>query len=324
MLRNGAEPRNSAGLRNDAHAWTVILAGGEGTRLQPLTRLISGDNRPKQFCPIFGGETLLAQTRTRLANAIAPERTMFVVTQSHERFYAEQLAEVNPARLVVQPSNRGTAAAILYSSLRVSRQDPEATAVFFPADHHYSEEPPLIGAVESAFEVARGEPGSIVLLGAEPQSAEVEYGWIEPGPDHDSRSGKCSRVNRFWEKPSPQMAQDLLGQGCLWNTFVMVGQIRAFLDAFEAALPELFHTFEPIAGAASPELERKRVTHVYRKIEPADFSRQVLSTYTDRLVVLRLGDTHWSDLGKPERVMATLKKKGVETASWARALAAGA
>jgi len=84
---------------NDALArrWGVVLAGGDGKRLLPLTRKISGDDRPKQFCALTGGETLLDQTRRRLSGMIEDEQTLLVLTQTHERFYADQLEGVVPS-----------------------------------------------------------------------------------------------------------------------------------------------------------------------------------------------------------------------------------
>src|SRR5438132_446793 len=108
------------------HTWAVILAGGEGMRLRSLTQLVCGDNRPKQFVPIFGDRTLLSQTRQRLAKAVPAERTVFVVVKAHQRFYARELADVAPSRIVVQPNNKGTAAAIAYSLIRILQEDPDA------------------------------------------------------------------------------------------------------------------------------------------------------------------------------------------------------
>src|ERR1044072_8842110 len=88
-----------------AHRWGIILAGGEGARLRSLTRAIVGDERPKQFCPILGDETLLDQTRNRVALAVPPQRTLFVVTRTHEQFYRSHLCDVPPELLVVQPKN---------------------------------------------------------------------------------------------------------------------------------------------------------------------------------------------------------------------------
>src|ERR1051325_10886398 len=89
--------------------WAVILAGGDGTRLQSMTRAITGDNRPKQFVPVIGGSTLLNQTRRRVASSIEPSRTLIVATQKHRRYYEPIAHEVSTDLLLEQPVNKGTA-----------------------------------------------------------------------------------------------------------------------------------------------------------------------------------------------------------------------
>src|SRR5713226_8527611 len=121
---------------NHKHRWGVILSGGDGIRLRPLTRLLTGDDRPKQFCRLLGEKTLLAETRHRVAQTVRPDRTLFVLTRSHEPFYAAELAEVPPTQMVVQPSNRGTLPAILWSLTHLVRLDQRAAVAFFPSDHH--------------------------------------------------------------------------------------------------------------------------------------------------------------------------------------------
>src|ERR1044071_2139710 len=97
------------GMRNQ---WAIILAGGDGTRLQSMTRAITGDNRPKQFAAVVGRSTLLDQTRRRVAMSVAPERTLIVVTEKHRRFYKPLAKEISSSLLLEQPSNKGTAPAI--------------------------------------------------------------------------------------------------------------------------------------------------------------------------------------------------------------------
>jgi mannose-1-phosphate guanylyltransferase len=307
-------------MTHNQQPWAVILAGGDGIRLQPLTQLVCGDNRPKQFCPLFGGESLLAETRNRVARLVSPERTLLVLTKDHEPFYAAELDGIEAPRLVIQPENKGTAAAMLYSLLRIARTGEDGIVAFLPSDHYYSEDSPFLTSLEHAVRIAQSDAHSIVLLGAVPQHPEVEYGWIEPGVELADYPGRCSRVNRFWEKPSLEFAQKLLGLGCLWNTFVMVGRATAFLQIIRALLPEMHRAFDPLTRLTSGDFETETARRVYRTLAPADFSRQVLSKSAERLVVLRLDDTCWSDLGKPERVMATLNRTGIMP-SWTKALA---
>src|SRR5215208_4223860 len=113
------------------HEWAVILAGGDGTRLKCLSRKIAGDERPKQFCSLLGKRTLLEETQRRAALELAPERTVCVVNCAHEEFYAPILRREAAQSIVVQPRNRGTAPAILYSLLRIAAVDPKAIVAFF-------------------------------------------------------------------------------------------------------------------------------------------------------------------------------------------------
>jgi mannose-1-phosphate guanylyltransferase len=293
----------------ESRRWGVILAGGEGTRLKPLSRLIAGDNRPKQFCALFGATSLLARTRRRIAPAISPDRILFVVVKDHERFYLPELADVDGERIVVQPSNRGTTAAIVYSLLRLTRLDGDPTVAFFPADHHYADERQFTCSVNEAFDVVNRRPDLLVLLGAKAENPQVEYGWIEPGCRLDSgRKPAAFRVNRFWEKPTAQLARTLMGRGCLWNTFVLAGRALTFLEVLEATMPEGLKAFKPVAGALTKAEETERGSELYRALAAGDFSRDILTGCADKLAVLRMDAAGWDDLGTPEGVFAAMRR----------------
>ena len=113
------EQNNFANARRDE--WAVILAGGDGTRLKSLTRHIAGDERPKQFCSVLGGDTLLEETQDRAALEFAPKRTLYLVNRAHENFYRPLLINEPTENLIVQPSNRGTWASMRLGFSQTSR-----------------------------------------------------------------------------------------------------------------------------------------------------------------------------------------------------------
>jgi mannose-1-phosphate guanylyltransferase len=286
--------------------WGVILAGGDGTRLQRLTRLICGDDRPKQFCPLVGNVTLLEQTRQRAERSIPREQILVPLTRSHRAFYLQELG-IRPSQRIVQPANKGTAPPILYSLLSIEQHDTDAIVAILPCDHHYSDERTFTAALESAFEIAAQRSDSVVLLGAPAEGPEIEYGWIELGP---SAGGASFHVQGFWEKPSLHVARDLFEQGSLWNTFVMVGHVRGFLEMVNVALGGLVDAFRVCQMWTGNEVHIQ--DSLYDGIHSVNFSHAVLSALTTRLLALRLGHAGWCDLGHPERVMEVLRITGLE------------
>lgn len=310
---------NSARCGSARSRWGVILAGGDGTRLQPLTRLACGEDRPKQFCPLLGGETLLAHTQQRISGIIDPDRVLFVLTKKHERFYQKELAYVPAIQKIVQPHNQGTLPAILWSLLYLFRGDEGALVAFFPSDHYFANEDAFIATVEDAFNYVGQERGAVILLGAGAERPETGYGWIEPGsPAASELPGSFVPVRRFWEKPSLEIAGELLKQGCLWNTFVMVGSVGAFLGMIRQTAPVLFKTFKAVLLGSEFESEEQKMHSVYAGLDPTDFSRKVLALSTDSLLVANCGEVGWSDLGEPRRFIAALTRNGVEN-PWATA-----
>src|SRR5689334_9682676 len=295
------------GMRNQ---WAIILAGGDGTRLQSMTRAITGDNRPKQFVPVIGRSTLLDQTRQRVALSFDQSRTLIVVTQKHRRFYEPLANEIPPGLLLEQPVNKGTAPAILYALLRVATKSPNAIVALFPSDHFFADDEEFMSHIDVAIDAVKVQPGNVMLLGITPTAAETEYGWIEPQPSILASAEKSiTRVRKFWEKPGANLASSLMKRGCLWNSFVMVGRVDALLKMTRAALPELYDAF----AAITPAFETAALAELYSRIDDSNFSHQVLAVRPEDLMVMRVGDVGWSDLGEPKRVLSTLARIGVES-----------
>lgn len=294
----------SAGARS---RWAVVLAGGDGRRLLPLTRRISGDDRPKQFCRLLGSETLLERTLRRVARVVNPKRTLSVVTKAHEGFYSG----LPLGALLVQPCNRGTTAAIVYSLTQLWRSDPDGVVGFFPSDHHFTRDDAFAACAKRGFRFAELHPEAVVLLGIPPDHPETGYGWIEPGtPAPSVERDPVFRVRGFWEKPSREAAVDLMRRGCLWNSFVMFGRLAAFLELIRLADPDLLSAFQAIAPALSTKHQEASVLQLYRSISPGSFTQGVLSVSSTKLAVMRSETLGWADVGEVDRALSLIRAEG--------------
>ncbi len=301
--------------------WAVILAGGEGIRLQPLTQYVAGDLRPKQFVRLVGGRSLLRQTLDRTGLSIPWARTAVVAHQRHARYVAEELAGLAGPRVLMQPADRGTAAAVLLAAHWISWQSPGSVVAVFPSDHFIQDEAAFMSHIRAVAACVRRTPERLVLLGAAPTEPEPQYGWIEPG----ARVGRIGgeplwRVRGFVEKPSSEGARVAWDRGDLWNTFVVVGAVAALLRLGWAALPALSERLASIHPMAGTGDESAAMAHAYVGAPKADFCRDVFQPYPSALSVSRLPPRiRWSDWGTPERVITSLRAARLAPA-WLRQL----
>lgn len=278
MARYGSTERLEVGA--------VVLAGGEGSRLRPLTRRITGRDVPKQFCPILGSTPLLDQTRQRIAHTFPERATVTIVTRSHERFYEPLLNAVPLESALVQPANRGVGAgpAILYGILRIAERNPAATIAVFPSNHYVSDDVPFMRHVELAMRAVQDWPRMVVLFGAVPNAPEVSYCWIEERtPLTCSGPGlHVYTVGQFWEKPSLDVARMLLDRDLTWwNTFVMVAQLTTLLELFVKALPKIYITFLEATSRFSARLNGDSLERLYDKLSSTNFSDHVLARHPE-------------------------------------------
>lgn len=294
------------------HFWGIVLAGGEGKRLQPFIRACLGCNRPKQYCAFIHHRSMLRHTLLRAERIIPPEHLLTVVIEPHLRYVGEELYDRPSETIVVQPSNRETAPGILLPLLHIHQRDALAIVAILPSDHFILEEEPFMAAVENAAAFVSNHPEYPVLLGVEPRAPEVEYGWIELGKViGQHRDSEVYQVGCFWEKPSLEEAGVLYLKGCLWNTMVVVARATALLELFERLTPTLMNRFEPIRGILSSPEGAVALQKVYAELPPVNFSQAVLVPTPHRLGVVRVRGVYWSDWGDPTRLQQDFARFGL-------------
>lgn len=296
-----------------AERFAVILAGGDGQRLRQMTKRIAGCETPKQFCPLLGDEALLTVTQKRIALKFESEKMFYILTESHEEFYQPLVGDVPRKNKIIQPVNKGTAAAILYSLFRLSKLNPEASVAFFPSDHYVSDDSVFMSHVEKAFSAVAKKPEAVVLLGIEPRAPKSSYGWIEPcGAADENPLAEIQKVQCFWEKPTSRQAAELMAKGCLWNSFVMVGKIKNLIALFKKYLPALYRLFCLGGVTIGTSAERMTMKTIYKLTGVRDFSFDVLEKCREELYVLRAGGFAWSDLGEPQEVLLKMAQLGLK------------
>jgi mannose-1-phosphate guanylyltransferase len=269
-------------------------------RLRSLTRALHGEELPKQYANIVGDQSLLQMTVTRALAWSPPEQIVVIVASEREARARSQLASFGALHLVPQPRNLGTGPGILLPLALVMAADPDATVVLLPSDHFVRDEGPFRETVACAERRVR-ESDSVVLVGAVPDSADPQYGWIVPRRGADGHV----YVHCFEEKPEPASARRLLDAGALWNTFVLVSTARRLWELGAAHLPVHSQALDVFRQGSTIQ-KRELVFHTYEELPPADFSREVLER-ADGLEVVPLAECGWSDWGTPERVLASLR-----------------
>ena len=280
--------------------WSILLAGGEGTRLRGLSLDARGRHCPKQFCTFGLGPSLLRRSVERAAALVPKSRIVAVVTEPQRKWWASELDDLPEGNIVVQPRDRGTAPAVLWSLLRILREDSDARVIILPCDHFVAQEPVLRGSLQEALASADRD---VVLLGAVPRRAETDLGWIQPLAADDST---LLQIESFVEKPDWHVAIELKRRGGLLNMAILAASGEALLDLFRLATPELLNTLGgDSVKPTSPSTQA--ICGAYEAISSVDFSHDVLEKVAGDAVlrVKVVPQCGWFDVGTPAR-LATL------------------
>lgn len=271
----------------------ILLAGGSGTRLWPLSR----KSYPKQFAKLMGEHSLFQASAKRLAGAgfAAP----VILTGADYRFVVtEQLAamEIAPAGILIEPDGRNTAPAILAAALELAARAPEALMLVAPSDHVIPDAAGFRAAVQAATSAAF--EGQLVTFGIRPDRAETGYGWLEmsQAPSADFAS-EPQPLKGFVEKPDSATAEALLQGGQhLWNAGIFLFSVQAIIAAFEAHDPEMLALVRASVDRAEQDLGFTRLApEPWSQVEDISIDYAVMEK-AENLSVVPYGGA-WSDLG---------------------------
>jgi mannose-1-phosphate guanylyltransferase len=279
--------------------WSVVLAGGEGSRLAQLTVGPEGRAVPKQYCSVNGGESLLQKALGRARAVAGSERTLAVVSAEHRCWWSSELIELPESNVVVQPCNRGTACGVMLPLMQVLLRDPEAILLVLPSDHVVTDEATLLDAMRTAAEHARREPDRIVLLGLHPERADTSLGWIAPSPRDRA---PIRAVSRFIEKPSREVAEELVREGALWNSFIFAMRAERLYRLFQRALPWMTRMFTYTLVQERGGSHSERISRLYDRLPQVDFARAVLQEAGEVMRVVAVPPCGWTDVGTPDGV----------------------
>ncbi len=294
---------------SNQHIWGVVLAGGEGNRLKNLVKKQFGYYKPKQYCTFIGTRSLIRHTLDRALMLIPQEHLLTVITKHQYKYALEEIGDPLINNIVTQPCTRETSAGILLPMLKINQMDPEAIVTIFPSDHFIYEENYFMNYVREANLFVANNPDTIVMLGVKPNRIENGYGWIEPGNNIQNSGSKIIRqVKRFWEKPDLEMAEVLLQNGCLWNTFVLVGRSATFIRHIQNCVPDVFNAFDYIRENICTPHESIAIERAFNYVPSLNFSRFVLETIPEHLCVMEVSDVYWSDWGEEDRIRNDLEK----------------
>jgi len=294
------------------HRWGIVLAGGEGKRLQEFIRKRYGAERPKQYSAIIGKRSMLRHTLDRVEKIILPKHLQIVVARKHSKYLPEVLKEREMKAVLFAPENRESAASIYLALSHIYLRDPEAMVVLFPSDHFIGEEDRFLKYVELAISFSNEHPNYVVLLGIKPTEANTDYGWIEPSKKYLHHQGsRFSKVVCFREKPDIQTAQELYNKGWLWNSLVLAAKCDTLVKMYRQHLESIYDAFKKSRVFYGTDDEEQFVVQAFAKIPLKNFSKSILEEIADSLYVLRAEGILWSDWGNKAQVMKDLDSLGV-------------
>ena len=271
----------------------VILCGGSGTRLWPLSRELY----PKQLLALTGDQTLLQQTVLRLAGIEEISPPLIICNEEHRFLVAEQLRQidVDPLGIFLEPIGRNTAPAAALAALHAVTLDQDATIIVLPADHLIRDSEAFHDSIRKGAEIAAG--GRLVTFGIIPEGPETGYGYIKKGAEHPSSSATAFAIERFVEKPDAATAAAYLADGSYsWNSGMFIFPASLYLSELETHRQDIHGACLKAQRGAATDLDFTRPDSEAFCACPGDSIDYAVMEKTDKGVVLPI-DIGWNDIG---------------------------
>lgn len=292
------------------HAFGIIMAGGGGTRLWPLSR----QRRPKHMLPLLNEHTLFQATVTRLQGLFPPERLLVVTTAEQRAALHEQAPFIPAANFLPEPAPRGTAAVVALAAVALrARAGEQALMGVFPADHHIGNPQRFHRVARAAFALAR--QGYLVTLGIEPTYPATGYGYIQQGEALGPVEGwPAYRVQRFKEKPDLETARRMLAQGGFaWNSGMFFWTVGRIWDEFARQMPDIHAAMERLLAVWNTPARATTLQELWPRLRTETVDYGIMEGAQDVAVIPAQG-LAWSDIGSWEAVWALLPHDDADNA----------
>lgn len=282
--------------------YALIMAGGGGTRLWPLSRRA----RPKQMLRLIDERTLFQMSVERLEGLFPPERIFVVTAASQVEALREQTPQIIPGNFIQEPQPRGTASAVGLATALIQHRDPDAILAVLTADHYIAEEAVFLEILQEAAMVAKD--GFLVTLGITPTFAATGFGYIQQGTPLESYpQGHVFHVARFKEKPQEQEAQAMLQSGDYsWNSGMFIGQTAAFMAEFKRQMPVLTAALDEIVNAQDTPQADVVLQRQWLGLESQTIDYGIMER-AEQIAVIPAAGLGWNDVGSWDSLFDVLE-----------------
>lgn len=283
------------------HYYAVIMAGGGGTRLWPLSR----KSQPKQMLSLFDDRSLFQASVERLEGLFSCERILVVTVEEQAKELQEQCPDIPKENFLLEPKPRGTASVIGLAAIALEHRDPQAVMAVLTADHYIGNEEKFRHALKSAYQVAQDD--YLVTLGIQPTYAATGYGYIQQGEALNTYEGlQAYRVLRFKEKPGDEQAKQMLATGDhAWNSGMFVWKVSRIMQEFERQMPTLYKDLAEIDQVWETPDQKTVINKVWPSLKSETIDYGIMEG-AEQVAVIPAANWNWSDVGSWDSLFEVL------------------